>query len=54
MIVFTMKMKVEADRWSDEEEKKAFIKNAEIIVNEGLARMTVPDWKVTITDIKEE
>lgn len=44
-------MEVEADKWEDEEEKRIFMENAEEVVNKGLARMTVPDWKVTITDV---
>ena len=49
-----MKMEVQADHWGDEEMKEIFMKNAEEIVNEGLFKMTVPDWKVTVIDVEEK
>ena len=54
MLVFKMEMRVHANAPETEEMKQTFIKNAEEIVQQGLTAMTVPDWEVTITDLKEE
>ena len=54
MLVFKIDLFIEASKWSDEEEKQVFMKNAEEVVNRGLARMTVPDWKAVITDAEEK
>lgn len=54
MLVFKIEMRVNADKWSNNEEKEIFMKNAEEIVQEGLNRMTVPDWTVKVIDAEEE
>lgn len=54
MLVFKIDLFIEANKWSNEEEKQVFMKNAEDVVNRGLARMTVPDWKAVITDAEEK
>ncbi len=54
MLVFSLKMHVEAGKWSDEDEKQVFMKNAQDVVNHGLMLATVPDWKVEVVDVEEE
>lgn len=54
MLIFKMIMKVQAGAPEDEEMKETFMKNAEQIINQGLEKMTVPDWKVEILDMEEE
>lgn len=54
MLVFKANIKVEANFPDDEFMKEQFMKNCEKIVQEGLFKMTVPDWKVEILDIQEE
>ena len=47
-------MEIEADKWTTDYEKKVFMENVEKMVSKGLSKMKVPDWKVTITDVKEK
>lgn len=54
MLVFKIEMRVEANMPDTPEMKETFMKNAQDIVNQGLAAMTVPDWTATVLDLKEE
>jgi len=54
MLKFTVEIRIMADAPEDEEMKKIFMKNAEDVIQRGLERMTVPDWKATVIDIEEE
>lgn len=54
MLVFTIKMHVDANKWSDEDEKQVFMMNAEDVVNRGLMLATVPDWKAHVVDVEEQ
>ena len=54
MLVFTVKMSVQAGKWSDENQKQVFMKNAEDVVNRGLMLATVPDWVAEVVDVHEE
>ncbi len=53
MLRFTATIDIISDRWSDEDEKKVFMENAEKIIQEGLFKMTVPDWEVNVIDVEE-
>ena len=54
MLVFTVKMSVQAGKWTDENQKQVFMKNAEDVVNRGLMLATVPDWMAEVVDVHEE
>ena len=53
MLIFEVKIAVNATKWKNEEMKKTFMNNAEDIIQEGLNMMTVPDWTVTVEDVVE-
>lgn len=53
MIKVIATIEIEAHKPEDEEMKKIYMENAEKIIQKGLEMMTVPDWTVTVTDIKE-
>ena len=53
MLRFEVAVDVMADKWADEDEKKVFMKNAEEVIQDGLSKMTVPDWTVTVVDVEE-
>ena len=44
---------VEASKWENESQKQDYMKNAEDVIQLGLVKATVPDWKATVTDIEE-
>ena len=53
MLRFEVTVDIESDKWATEEEKEIFMANCEDVIQKGLERMTVPDWKATVTDAKE-
>lgn len=53
MLRFNLDIDVQSSKWEDEEQKEDFIKNFTAIVQEGLFRMTVPDWTVSNVSVKE-
>lgn len=54
MLRFKVFIDIEASAPEDDEMKKVFMQNAEDIIQQGLAVMTVPDWTVHVVDIEEE
>lgn len=53
-VIFNLDITINADKWSDEEQKQAFIKNFTDVINAGLFEMTVPDWEVSNVTVKYE
>ena len=53
VLKFNMDVIVIADKWEDETEKETFIKNFIDVVQNGLVRMTVPDWTVENVTVEE-
>ena len=53
MLRFLVTIDIEADKWADDAEKQVFMKNAEDVIQNGLAKMTVPDWQATVVDAEE-
>lgn len=54
MLKFTVEIRVQANMPEDEDMRETFMTNAEDVIQKGLERMTVPDWKATVVDIEEE
>lgn len=51
---FVVEIRVLADAPEDENMKNIFMQNAEDVIQRGLNKMTVPDWKATVVDLEEE
>lgn len=54
MLKFTAEIRIMANMPEDAEMQKTFMKNAEDVIQKGLEKMTVPDWKATVVNIEEE
>ena len=53
MLVFKAEIEIISEAPENEEMKQIFMQNAEDVIQQGLEKMTVPDWKVNIIDIEE-
>ncbi len=53
MLRFNLDIDVEAIKWANDKEKEVFIENFTNIIQEGLFKMTVPDWTVKNVTVKE-
>lgn len=53
MLRFVVTIDIMSPKWSDDDEKQVFMKNAEDVIQKGLNLMTVPDWKATVVDAEE-
>ena len=56
VLKFNLDIMVMSEKWSDEAQKEAFIKNFTNVVQQGLMMMTVPDWtveNVTVEEVEE-
>lgn len=53
MIRFTCTVDVEAGKWEDDGMKEAYVRNFLDVINQGLFKMTVPDWTVNVVDVEE-
>lgn len=53
MLRFECIIDVESEKWDNEDQKKVFMENCEKVVQQGLGLATVPDWTVTVKNVKE-
>ena len=53
MLRFTFTVDIEAEKWASETMKQTFMENAQDVIQQGLNRMTVPDWTVQVIDAVE-
>lgn len=56
VLKFNLDIMVMSEKWSDDAQKETFIENFTDVVQQGLMRMTVPDWtvkNVTVEEVEE-
>jgi len=56
VLKFNLDIIVSSEKWSDDAQKETFIENFTDVVQQGLMRMTVPDWtvkNVTVEEVEE-